>query len=96
VAGDFYDFPAWLWFCLAAERLTYWEHMSAERLCERFGSFRVELDAIGAKDYPDGVAAFIGGVYVAGQLRRRRHPKGLYEALHGLYQKVALARAKAA
>ena len=51
---------------------------------------------IDPEDYPDGVAAFIGGVYVASQLRQRRHPKGLYKALHGLYQKVALARAKAA
>ena len=92
----FNDYPAWLWRCLSAERLSHVEYMSAELLREQFGLFGVELDAVGWPDDPHGVAAYKGGVQVASELRDRTDPQGVYEALHRLYGQVAKALAKAA
>jgi hypothetical protein len=93
VAVDFEDYPAWLVRCLVAERLRPSEWASAERLCERFSAFGVELYAIGATKDPDGIDAYTSrSVYVASDLRQRTDLKGMYEALHRLCRKVAQAQ----
>lgn len=86
---NLYDLPAWVWSCLRTEWLTPDERVAAERLRGLFGSFGVELDALGAEHDPDGVAAYKDGVQVASELRQREHPKGMYEALFRLCQRIA-------
>src|SRR5262249_14724804 len=93
---DVYDFPSWLWSCLRTEWLSPEERIAVERLRALFGSFDVELDALGTEHDPDGVAAHRNGVHVGGELRRRSDPKGMYDALFRLRRQVARARPAAA
>jgi len=96
VTEDSYDFPAWLWRCLGAEPLTFGELTSAELLRQRFGSYGVKLELVGAQGDPDGVSAYKNGTHVATELRQRTNERGWYEALHRLCTKVAQAAAAAA